>query len=221
QKDYYRLMAVFTPAYNPRNWKPVFPWKPEIRDRGLPDISPAEQAQIDRHNREIDRRVSELDRQLAALRRPTEERLLQVRLQTLPEPIRADTRTAVETPPARRTPVQKYLAGKFEVALRVKPEEVTVALSAADKAAAGTIQQRIAALNKERRSFGKIQALYDVGPPPPTYHLKRGNYEKPGEEVEPGLLTALSAPPRPDSASARPAGPTSGRRLALAKWLTE
>lgn len=33
QRDYYRLMALFTPAYNPEHWKPVFPWKPEIRDR--------------------------------------------------------------------------------------------------------------------------------------------------------------------------------------------
>src|SRR6266481_255140 len=33
QKDYYRFMAAFTPAYNPANWKPVFPWKREVRDR--------------------------------------------------------------------------------------------------------------------------------------------------------------------------------------------
>src|SRR5260221_399527 len=46
QRDYYRLMALFTPAYNPESWKPVFPWKPEIRDRALPDASPAELAQI-------------------------------------------------------------------------------------------------------------------------------------------------------------------------------
>ncbi|HXY36005.1 MAG TPA: DUF1549 domain-containing protein, partial [Planctomycetaceae bacterium] len=42
QQDYYRLMALFTPAYNPENWKPVYPWKPEIRDRALPDASVAE-----------------------------------------------------------------------------------------------------------------------------------------------------------------------------------
>ncbi|MBI1917202.1 MAG: DUF1553 domain-containing protein, partial [Planctomycetes bacterium] len=221
QKDYYRLMAVFTPAYNPRNWKPVYPWKPEIHDRGLPDVSATEQAQIEKHNREIERRVSALNQQLATLRRPTEDRLLHARLQALPEPIRADTRAAIETPPARRTPVQKYLAGKFEAALRIKPEEVTASLSAADKAAAGTIQQRIAALNQEKRSFGKIQALYDVGPPPRTYLLKRGNYERPGEEVEPGLLSVLSDPARPASVSPRFAGPTSGRRSALASSLTE
>jgi hypothetical protein len=220
QKDYYRLMAVFTPAYNPKDWKPVFAWKPEVRDRGLPDVSPTEQAAIEKHNRDIDRQVAALNQQLTVLRRPTEERLLQARLRTVPEPIRADTRTALETPPARRNEVQKYLAGKFEAGVRVKPEEVTAALGAADKAAAATIQQRIAGLTKERRSFGKIQALYDVGPPPRTHLLKRGNYERPGEEVQPGFLTALSDSAGPASRTG-PAGPTSGRRLALANWLTE
>src|SRR5207237_843169 len=56
------------------------------------------------------------------------------------------------------------------------------------------------------------------GPPPPTYFLKRGNFETPGDEVEPGFLSVLS-----DGTQAKPipAGQTSGRRLALAHWLTE
>src|ERR1051326_6743299 len=93
------------------------------------------------------------------------------------------------------------------------------AVSASDRAAAGTIQDRIVILNKGRRSFGKIQALYDVGPPPRTFLLKRGNHETPGEEVEPGLLSILSEPGRSRAPSA--AGATSGRRLALAAALTE
>jgi hypothetical protein len=163
--------------------------------------------------------MAELNRQLADLRRPVQERLLQARLQTLPEAIRADTRKAVETPAGKRTEVQKYLASKFESTLKIKPEEVTAGLGAAEKTAAGKIQERIGTLNKEQRSFGKIQALYDVGPPPRTHFLKRGDYETPGAEVEPGFLSVLS-----DSGplvSPRPAGATSGRRLALASWLTQ
>ncbi len=65
QRDYYRLMALFTPAYNPDNWKPVFPWKPEIRDRALPDVSVAELTQIDRFNADVDRDVSRIRKQMA------------------------------------------------------------------------------------------------------------------------------------------------------------
>jgi hypothetical protein len=65
QRDYYRLMALFTPAYNPGNWKPVFPWKPEIRDRALPDVSAAELSQIDRFNADVDRDVARMRGRMA------------------------------------------------------------------------------------------------------------------------------------------------------------
>src|SRR5581483_7678972 len=87
QKDYYRLMAAFTPAYNPKNWKPVYPWKPEVKDRGLPDVSPAEVAEIERHNRDVDRQVAEVHKQLADLRRPHETWLKKAKLQQLPKPL--------------------------------------------------------------------------------------------------------------------------------------
>jgi hypothetical protein len=84
QREYYQLMALFTPAYNPRDWRPVYPWKPEIKDRGLSDVSPAELAEMRRHNREVERRAAELGRQLAAVRGPTEARLRETRLRLVP-----------------------------------------------------------------------------------------------------------------------------------------
>jgi hypothetical protein len=220
QRDYYRLMALFTPAYNPRDWRPVYAWKPEVKDRGLPDASPAELAEIDRHNRELERQVAELNDRLAKLRHPYETRLREARFAALPEPIRADTRTALATPAAQRNEVQKYLAGKFEAMLRVPPQEVAAALNAADRAEVERLSAQAAALNATRRTPAKIQALYDVGLPPPTYLLKRGNYETPGEEVQPGFLSALCDPDHPVLIRPPYEG-TSGRRLALARWLTE
>jgi hypothetical protein len=232
QKEYYQLMAFFTPAYNPKNWKPVFAWKPEIKDRGLPDVSPAEQAAIDRHNHDIDRQVAEVSKRLANLRGPYEARLRKAKLNTLPEPIRADVETALAVPAAKRSEVQKYLVSKLEARVQVKPEEVAAAPTAADRTAVAKLEGEIATLNNKRQKFGKLQALYDVGPPPPTYLLKRGNFETPGEEVQPGFLHALSdavnAGSAPDgrgsdgsaAPSVGPLGSTSGRRLALTHWLT-
>jgi hypothetical protein len=220
QQDYYRLMALFTPAYNPKAWKPVFPWKPEIQDRGLADLAPAEREAIERSNREIDRQINDRKRQVTELRRPYETRLLEAKLQKVPEPIRADTRTAVALPAAKRNEIQKYLADKFSAALTVKPEEVAAALSPADKLAQERLQAEVARFESQRRSFGKLQALYDVGPPPPTYFLKRGNHETLGAVVEPGFLSVLT------TATDKPVPPTpagglsSGRRTALAQWLT-
>jgi len=221
QEDYYRLMAVFTPAYNPQAWRPVIPTETNAKDRGLPDVSPAEQAEIERHNAGVDRRLEELRGRLSQLRKPCADRLFGVKLASLPAAIRADTKEAVRTPAAKRNQVQEYLAAKFETALTVKPEEVTASLSSEEKEAAKPLEAQIRATAASRRKWGKIQALYDVGPPPRTHLLVRGSEQSPGGEVQPGFLRVLC---RSDSeavaTSPAPSDRTSGRRTSLARWLT-
>jgi hypothetical protein len=139
----------------------------------------------------------------------------------LPEPIRADTLAALDVAVDKRNAVQKYLAEKFSKTLAVNTQEVTAVLSATDRAMAEKLNKQLSDLDKNRKSFGRLQALYDVGPPPPTYLLKRGNHETPGREVEPGFPAALSDPGRSDPIRVSvPAAETSGRRTALAQWLT-
>ena len=60
-------MACLTPAYNPDKWKAVYSWKPEITERGLPDVSPAEQAAIEKHNAPINQSIAELNKQIGPL----------------------------------------------------------------------------------------------------------------------------------------------------------
>jgi cytochrome c553 len=220
QKEYYQLMAFLTPAYNPKDWRPVYPWKAEIKDRGLPDVSPAEHAEIVGHNRKIDEEEAKTKQKLTDINAPVEARLRQAKLQTLPAQIRDDVQTALATAAGKRTEIQKYLANKFEATLRVSTEETTAALSATDRTAVAKLKERMTELQKGRRSFGKIQALYDVGPPPATLFLKRGDHETPGEPVAPGFPTVLSNPSHPLPTQVKVEG-TSGRRLALARWLTE
>lgn len=77
----------------------------------------------------------------------------------------------------------------------------------------------IADLERQRKTWDTLQVAYDVGPPTPFRLLKRGNHLKPGVAVEPGLPGALGKP-EVRVQSAKPQGVTSGRRLALAHWLT-
>jgi hypothetical protein len=62
--------------------------------------------------------------------------------------------------------------------------------------------------------------MRDLGPvAPPTHILAVGNYARPLEEVHPGFLTILDPAP---ATVVRPEGlPSTGRRTALAKWLTD
>lgn len=215
QRDYYRFFALFTPAYNPMDWK-------QPKFRYLPDVAKPEQEEIDRHNAEIQKPLDKLEAELADLRKPYEDMLLGERLEALPEEIRNDTKAAVQTDDDL-TDVQKYLLEKFGKRLEVTSEEVDALLekSQQHKAEKERIDSRIATLEGYRRSYGKIQTLWDVGPPPATRLLQRGAVESPGPKVKPGFLEVLSGPG--DANATRPAearGDTSGYRLALAQWLT-
>ncbi len=215
QEDYYRMLAIFSPAFNPQSWL-------QPAQRELPDISKTEKAAAEAHNAEIDKQVGERNGRLAALRKPYEERLLEAKMAGIPEPIRADTKAAIQTAADKRNEVQKYLAGKFEASLKVSPAEVAAALAPADKASVETLQHEIGGINAGRKTWGIIQAVYDVGPPSPTYLLRRGNLDRPGAEVPAGFLQVLcetEPQARIDGSLAK--GNVSGRRLAFARWLTD
>src|SRR5262249_25016832 len=125
QVEYYQLLAVLKPTCDPEHWL-------QPQKRHLDDVSPREREAIDRHNADIDRRVAELKQQLAAVRRPYEKKLFEAKLATLPEPIRADTAAALETPAEKRTTVQQYLVKKLGPVLQVKPEEADRVLDKSD-----------------------------------------------------------------------------------------
>ena len=66
----------------------------------------------------------------------------------------------------------------------------------------------------------EILGWTDLGPnPPPLKLLKKGDPARPGAEVGFGALSLVSAVATPEAKS--PAGKTTGRRLALATWITD
>ena len=86
------------------------------------------------------------------------------------------------------------------------------------------IKKTVADLNGSKRSYGKIQALFDVPNPPVTHVFRRGDCFKRGLPVTPGFPEVLTPSARPGQQLARvelplPPG-TSGRRLELAHWIT-
>ncbi|MGD9723244.1 MAG: PSD1 and planctomycete cytochrome C domain-containing protein [Pirellulales bacterium] len=222
QRDYYSLLAAFTPVFNPGRWTPP-------KQRALADIAPARKAEAERHNADVDRQVGELKSQQTALREACRGRLFDARLAALPEAIRDDVKTALGTAADKRSEVQKYLASKFEASCKVGDDEVAAALDQPAKNQVSELGRRIAELEQTRRSWGTIQAAYEIGPTPVTRLLRRGNYQTPGAPVQPGFLAVLCAPEGGASSSsggsARTAlaalGTTSGRRLALARWVTD
>ena len=125
------------------------------------------------------------------MQQPYRERLREAKLNQLPEAIRGDTQAAVDTPADKRSEVQKYLAQKFETDVRGQSGgDRRRARPAGPQALQTQSDQELADSEvAARKSFGKIQCLFDVGPPPETHLLVRGNFVTPGPVVEPGFLT--------------------------------
>ncbi len=85
------------------------------------------------------------------------------------------------------------------------------------------IRERFEEIRKEVGELPPlIWGLFDVSTDPsPTRLLERGNHETPSREVAPGVLSVLDDPDDPFRAPEPEAGAsTTGRRLALARWLT-
>ena len=213
QADYYRWQAFFQPAFNPDRWL-------QPATRQIPNVSAAETQKIEQHNRLLDEQIARLTGQIADVRKPFEKQVLDQKLQSLPESIRADTLTAVQTAAEQRTEIQKYLASKLEGLIKVKPEEVTARLTEAASEAINEFQRQISTCSSQKQTYQHWQAVYDAGPATPTHILVRGNPLTPGDEISPEMLSVL-LPPGASSTAIIPQFGSSGRRLALARRLTD
>lgn len=216
QTDYYRFLSLFTAAYNPSDWLPP-------ARRHLFDVSKAEQDEINRQRDETTAALNALKKQAGELRGPYKLKLLEQKLSQIPEPIRADAKTSVETDEKSRTEVQKYLAEKFAGLLAVSDADVDATLNEPDRLKLSSLQQEIASSDRRLASLQihQVQALWDVGAAPTIRLLHRGDVDFAGPKVSPGFLAILSPPGRSDAVpSFRAIGETTGLRLAFAEWLT-
>jgi hypothetical protein len=215
QEEYYKLVACFTPVYDPGRWK--LPG-----ERCLPEVPLGEAKSTENHNAAIDRSIHAEVMKGAAVRKTAEERVHSSRYGALPEGLRTDLRDALAATAEKRTEVQRYLVRKLGPLVEVVPGDVDKALSADEKTVIKTFTEKAAALARGKRTHGSIQAVWeDGGAASATRILRRGDWAAPLASVAPGVPAVLSREGRSDLA--RPSdtkGTSSGRRLALARWLT-
>lgn len=238
QQDYYSMMALLTPALNPENWKTP-------RERAIADIPLDEQSDRDCWNLMIDKRIESLGASIARVNQPYERAVQVERLRALGadahgEEILPKVLAALDQPTAQRDAAQRQILIKYETELKVSLAEVEPRWSTADAAQIRQLQMQIRDLRRERREYGWIHAVYDVGPPPATRLLQAGSHETPRREVAPGFPRALAPASGAIASNYRPASArsqlgygelaaslhdgspiTSGRRLRLATWLTD
>ncbi|MBI3467277.1 MAG: DUF1553 domain-containing protein, partial [Planctomycetes bacterium] len=233
QRDYYRLQAVFLAAYDPANWV-------VSAERGIAEGTLVQREHAKRINEQVEKELEKIKKQRAELSAEYAQRLFEQKLARLPEAIREDVRTALKTETAARNEVQKYLAEKFEKELKVEPAELLGAFPEF-KAKDGEVDKALKAAEAERIPIPHIRGLADMGSvAPKAYILRRGDHRTPGEQVPPGVLEVLnqraggSGQQANGGQQAAGSGQTlwegelpasvaqrsTGRRTALARWLT-
>ncbi len=205
--DYYRLQAFFATSE-------------------LTDVSIAEQAERDRFEavrKQLDGKAAPLKTQLATLEAPYRE-ALKARKMTM---LSAEERAVLGTPAAMRTAAQKKLATGLESAMRITWEEVAAAVSAnaADMARRERLKREIYEIERVLpRPPAQAMALVETkSKEVETFVLRRGDFKSRGPKVAPRPPGVLLASQTAGAVPASPGSPKeekTGRRAALAAWLT-
>jgi hypothetical protein len=201
QEDYFRLQAHFAPM-RARDDLPAADARARQRYR-------ARLAAWESATRDLRARMDELTADLRE----------KGRAQALTK-FRPEIQQAVRTPEAGRTPYQQVIALMAESQLERGAEDAQKRLPTERKKQYDELAKRMEAAGARPPPPGPgVMGVSDIGPQsPPTFLLAGGDWRKPRAEVRPGFPEVL----RPAVADVAPeaAGDSTGRRAALARWLT-
>lgn len=196
QKDYFRLQAFFAPVM------PI-------------DKIVADPAAITTHNTRLrtwETKTRHIRDQIAALEKPYRAKARDLAIDKFPDDLVAIART----PKADQTPHDKQLA--YLVQRQVQAEYDTL-----DKQIKGADKDKLLELRRALQEFDSLKpaalpvamTVTDVGTEAPPCVLPK----RPDEPIEPGVPSIIS--PDPLAIPTVESGQTTGRRSALARWLTE
>ena len=223
QRDYYRFSAILRTAYDPYDWLPPNDLRLKTQPaRYLTSVPERERREVEAYNAPIQEEIKKLERSLEEKAKPLREKLFEEKLAQLPEAVREDVRKAFEKPEEKRSELEKYLVEKFKPSVEVKQRELKQRFEDF-KEQAEEIKKAIKEAKKKLKPEPRIRALFDVGgEPTPTHVLRRGDPFNPGPRVGPGVPSVLREGLAPYKVIKPPwTTETSGRRLALARWLVQ
>jgi hypothetical protein len=205
--DFYRFQSFFAAS--------------ELVD--LPIAGKAEIEAFEAAKKAIEQKIAPLRAQLAALEAPYRKRLAEQKHALLT----ADERAVTAIPEPKRSPEQKRLVQGVQNSLRVTWEDVAAAVAAnrADHGKREALKKTIAEIERTLpRPPAHAMALADQHKKvPDTFVFRRGDYRNKGPKVSPRPLGVVLASQQRDAFGPDwivPASATTGRRAALARWLT-
>jgi len=201
QKDYFRLQAFFANT---------------AADDAIPMQSPEQARQYHARKAAWDTQTKPIRDRIAALLDPEKQKILKEFVDKYPPEIQS----VIAKPAAERNPYEWQMFYKAKPYLDIDDET-------AGRSLKGENKTRYKALLAELKQFAPLDpgpeplgiGMRDVSDQaPPTHVLAGGVWDNPKDEVQPGFLSILDA--NPARIVPPPASGSTGRRTALANWLT-
>jgi uncharacterized protein DUF1553/uncharacterized protein DUF1549 len=202
QADYYRLQAFFANV------------------GAADEIALAPQAQLADYKAKMavwEDKTRDIRAQMKAILEPQRKKVVQDLFEKYPAEIQA----AILKAESERTPMEWQMAYKAKPYMHPEDSDLAAALR-------GENRQKYDALNKELSKFADLHpgempmgaGIVDITSKAPATHiLAVGSYEKPLDEVQPGLLTIID--PQPAKVTPPQGVQSTGRRTALANLLAD
>jgi hypothetical protein len=205
--DHYRLQAFFAPML-PRD--------------DLVLATPEEQRRYTEQMKEWEAATAPLRSEMESLLGDKREAMRKDALQKF----RKEIQDAVKTAEVKRTPFDQQIAAMAQKQIDRAEKDAPAKMSAEKKKRYQELEQQMAKAAPKPPALPGVMAVTDVGvTAPPVHRLANGDWRRPKEEVQPGFPRVLDrshlAPPDgPVSRSETATMATTGRRTALALWLT-
>jgi hypothetical protein len=194
QADYYRLEAVFAGA----------------KGKEVKIATKEEEALWKAADKDYKDRIKPIEDELKELQKPFRERLINERLAKLD----AQLQEAYRTPEDKRTPEQKMLAKDAKAQIEPTWDEVVAAMPADDKDKRMKLRMRLHEVELTRPDpVSTAYAYVNDGDAPQSFVLRMGDPHNRLSPVDPSVPRVLRASYEIPKSS-------TGRRTALAEWLT-
>lgn len=206
--DYFRIRAVFEPAFDLQHWK----------DPGSRSISLLE-ADARQRSDALETEAAQIDKEAQKLHDEFIEAFVQKQLLLVPEARRAEVLGARRTTADKRTPQQLAILREFPTF------QDSIILGEVDRDGAkkvDEVRQRAAKVRSGKPEDSRVHCLIEEpGRNVETLRFHRGDPQQPKERIAPGGLLVLEPRLPQDIPGTNATLRTTGRRLAFAQMLTD
>ncbi|MCH7990223.1 MAG: DUF1553 domain-containing protein, partial [Planctomycetes bacterium] len=200
-------------SYDPKRWLVSLA-------RSTPLATETQQARIAASNQQIAVRVKQLGVEIAALASRYRNKLLDESLESIADAsLRDQVKAALLANPKKLKAPQKKLIGQYAANVKLS-EKHLISRFPGYATELGKLKRAIAAENALEKSIVQLRGLQDLDDKPRQGRLLiRGDFNKPGKPVEPGVPAVLA--PKGFKFKPQRGYKTTGRRKALAEWLVD